>query len=68
MEDFIRLLAKQQSLSGRTSLITMYITPNGLTRISCRELLLCAGIISVTCNGYKGSVLTEPERAVQKAD
>ena len=28
MEDFIRLLAKQQSLSGGTSLISMYIPPN----------------------------------------
>ena len=29
MEDFIRLLAKQQSLSGGTSLIFVYIPPNG---------------------------------------
>ena len=30
MEDYIRLLAKQQSLSGGTSLIFMYIPPNGM--------------------------------------
>ena len=111
MEDFIRLLAKQQSLSGGTSLISMYIPPNGrvslskqkLTnemglvsnikskvvqkhtktalksalqqlnqlkepRISCRGLLLLSGIIKHTCEGYKGSVLIEPEQAIEKAD
>ena len=111
MEDYIRLLAKQQSLSGGTSLISMYIPPNGrvslskqkLTselglvsnikskvvqkhtktalksalqqlnqlkepRISCRGLLLLSGIIKNTCEGYKGSVLIEPEQAIEKAD
>ena len=29
MEDYIRLLSRQQSLSGDPSLITMYIPPNG---------------------------------------
>ena len=29
MEDYIRLLSQQQSLSGGTSLTTMYIPPNG---------------------------------------
>ena len=34
MEDYIRLLAKQQSLSGGTSLISMYIPPNGRVSLS----------------------------------
>ena len=111
MEDYIRLLSQQQSLSGGSSLITMYIPPNGrvslskqkLTnemglvsnikskvvqkhtktalksalqqlnqlkepRISCRGLLLLSGIIKNTCEGYKGSVLIEPEQAIEKAD
>ena len=111
MEDFIRLLAKQQSLSRGPSLISMYSPPNGrvslskqkLTnemglvsnikskvvqkhtktalksalqqlnqlkepRISCRGLLLLSVIIKHTCEGYKGSVLIEPEQAIEKAD
>ena len=38
MEDFIRLLAKQQSLSGGTSLISMYIPPNGRVSLSKQKL------------------------------
>ena len=40
MEDFIRLLAKQQSLSGArgTSLISMYIPPNGRVSLSKQKL------------------------------
>ena len=34
MEDFICLLAKQQSPSGVTSLISMYIPPNGRVSLS----------------------------------
>ena len=37
-------------------------------RISCRGLLLLSGIIKNTCEGYKGSVLNEPEQAIEKAD
>ena len=37
-------------------------------RISCCELLLLSGIIKNTCKGYKGSVLVEPEQAIEKAD
>ena len=38
MENFIRLLAKQQSLSGGTSLISMYIPPNGRVSLSKQKL------------------------------
>ena len=37
MEDFIRLLAKQQSLSEGTSLISMYIPPNGRVSLTQHE-------------------------------
>ena len=37
-------------------------------RISSYELLLLSGIIKNTCEGYKGSVLVEPEQAIEKAD
>ena len=38
MEDYIRLLSQQQSLSGGTSLITMYIPPNGGVSLSKQKL------------------------------
>ena len=38
MEDYIRLLSQQQSLSGGTSLITMYIPPNGRESLSKQKL------------------------------
>ena len=31
-------------------------------------MLLLSGIIKRTCEGYKGSVLIEPEQAIEKAD
>ena len=31
-------------------------------------MLLLSGIIKNTCEGYKGSVLIEPEQAIEKAD
>ena len=31
-------------------------------------MLLLSGIIKHTCEGYKGSVLIEPEHAIEKAD
>ena len=38
MEDYIRLLSQQQSLSGGTSLITMYIPPNVGESLSKQKL------------------------------
>ena len=38
MEDYIRLLPQQQSLPGGTSLITMYIPPNGRVSLSKQKL------------------------------
>ena len=38
MEDYIRLLSQQQSLSGGTSLITMYIPPDGRVSFSKQKL------------------------------
>ena len=48
MEDFIRLLAKQQSLSGArgTSLISMYIPPNGRVSLSKQKLTNEMGVVS----------------------
>ena len=31
-------------------------------------MLLLSGIIKATCEGYKGSVLIEPEQGIEKAD
>ena len=38
MENFIRFLAKQQSLSAGTSLISMYIPSNGRVNLSKQKL------------------------------
>ena len=38
MEDYILLLSRQQSLSGGSSLITMYIPPNGRVSLSKQKL------------------------------
>ena len=46
MENFIRLLAKQQSLSGGTSLISMYIPPNGRVSLSKQKLTNEMGLAS----------------------
>ena len=46
MEDFIRRLAKQQSLSGGTSLICMYIPPNGRVSLSKQKLTSELGLVS----------------------
>ena len=46
MEDFIRLLAKQKSLSGGTSLISMYIPPNGRVSLSKQKLTNEMGLVS----------------------
>ena len=37
-------------------------------RISCRGLSLLSGIIKNTCEGYKGSIIIEPEQIIAKAD
>ena len=47
MEDFIRLLAKQQSLSGGTSLISMYIPPNGRVSLSKQKLASELGLSQI---------------------
>ena len=46
MEDFIRLLVKQQSLSGSTSLMSMYIPPNGRVNLSKQKLTNEMGLFS----------------------
>ena len=46
MEDYFRLLAKQQSLSGGTSLISMYIPPNGKVSLSKQKLTNEMGLVS----------------------
>ena len=46
MEDYIRLLAKQQSVSGGTSLICMYIPPNGRVSLSKQKLTNEIGLVS----------------------
>ena len=46
MEDFIRLLAKQQSLSGGTSLISMYVPPTGRVSLSKQKLTNEMGFVS----------------------
>ena len=46
MEDYIRLLSQQQTLSGGTSLITMYIPPNGRVSLSKQKLTNEMGLVS----------------------
>ena len=46
MEDYIRLLSQQQPLSGGTSLITMYIRPNGRVSLSKQKLTSEMGVVS----------------------
>ena len=46
MEDYIRLLSQQQSLSGGSSLITMYIPPNGSVSLSKQKLTNEMGLVS----------------------
>ena len=38
------------------------------SRVSCRGLLLCSGIIADHCEGYKESVIIDPEQTIEKAD
>ena len=46
MEDYTRLLSQQQSLSGGTSLITMYIPSNGRVSLSKQKLTNEMGLVS----------------------
>ena len=46
MEDFIRLLAKQQCISGGTSLTSMYVPPNGRVSLSKQKLSNELGLVS----------------------
>ena len=46
MEDYIRLLSQQQSLSGGSSLITMYIPPNDRVSPSKQKLTNEIGLVS----------------------
>ena len=46
MEDYICLLSHQQSLSGGTSLITMYIPRNGTVSLSKQKLTNEMGLVS----------------------
>ena len=46
MEDYIRLLSRLQSLSGGSSLITIYIPPNGRVSLSKQKLTSELGLIS----------------------
>ena len=52
MEDYILLLSRQQSLSGGTSLITMYIPPNGRVSLS-KQIGLVSKIKSKVVNSRK---------------
>ena len=45
MEDYICLLAKQQSLSGGSSLISTYIPPNGRVSLSKQKLTSELGLV-----------------------
>ena len=63
MEDFIRLLAKQQSLSGGNSLITMYSPPNGRVSLSKQKLINQMGLFS----NIKSKVVQKHTRAALKS-
>ena len=65
MEDHIRLLSQQQTLSGGTSLITMYIPPNGRVSLSKRKLTNTneMGLVS----NIKSKVVQKQTRAALKS-
>ena len=64
MEDYIRLLAKEQSLSGGTSLISMYIPPNGRVSLSKQTLINEMGLVS---NINSKVVQKHPKTALKSA-
>ena len=65
MEDYIRLLSQQQTLSGGTSLITMYIPPNGGVSLSKQKLTNTneMGLVS----NIKSKVVQKQTRATLKS-
>ena len=65
MEDYIRLLSQQQTLSGGTSLITMYIPPNGGVSLSKQKLTNTnqMGLVS----NIKSKVVQKQTRAALKS-
>ena len=65
MEDYIRLLSQQQTLSGGTSLITMYIPPNGRVSLSQQKLTNTnkMGLVS----NIKSKVVQKQTRATLKS-
>ena len=65
MEDYIRLLSEQQTLSGGTSLITMYIPPNGRVSLSKQKLTNTneMGLVS----NIKSKVVQKQTRAALKS-
>ena len=63
MEDYIRPLSKQQSLSGGTSLTTMYIPPNGRVSLSKQKLTNEMGLVS----NIKSKVVQKHTRATLKS-
>ena len=64
MEDYIRLLSQQQTLSGGTSLITMYIPPNGRVSLSKQKLTNEMGLVS---NIKSKVVQKHPKTALKSA-
>ena len=64
MENYIRLLSQQQSLSGGTSLITMYIPPNGRVSLSKQKLTNEMGLVS---NIKSKVVQKHPKTALKSA-
>ena len=63
MKDYIRLLSQKQSLSAGTSLITMYIPPNGRVSLSKQKLANEMGLIS----NIKSKVVQKHSRAALKS-
>lgn len=63
MEDFLKRFSQQQSLSGGTSLITMYIPPNGRISLSKQKLTSEYGLAS----NIKSKVVKKHTRAALKS-
>ena len=63
MEDYIRLFSQQQSLSGGTILITMYIPPNGRVSLSKQMFTNEMDLVS----NIKSKVIQKHTRAALKS-
>ena len=63
MEDYIRVLSEQQSLSGGTSLISMYIPQNGRVSLSKQKLANEMGLVS----NMKSKVVHKDTRVALKS-